>query len=51
VLASDRERLLVALADLLRGDSLFEPVVPRHEQIVDLLPGLIGIDVRIMPEG
>jgi hypothetical protein len=51
VLARDRECLVVALADLLGGDSLFEPVVSRHEQIVDLLPGFIGIDVRIMPEG
>jgi hypothetical protein len=51
VLARNRERLLVALPDLLGGDSLFEPVVSGHEQIVDLLPGLIGVDVRIMPEG
>src|SRR4029453_12399829 len=34
-LARDLERLLVALPRLRRVDSLFEPVVPRHEQLLD----------------
>jgi preprotein translocase subunit SecG len=50
VLAGDRERLLVALADLLCGDSLLEPVVSGQEQVVDLLPGLVGVHRGIMLE-
>jgi hypothetical protein len=37
VLARHRERLLVALPDLLGGDALLQAVVARQEQIVDLL--------------
>ena len=50
VLAGDRERLLVALADLLRRHALLEPVVARQEQIVDLAPGLVGVHLRIMAD-
>jgi hypothetical protein len=37
-LARDRQRLLVALADLLRGDALLQAVVAGQEQLVDPLP-------------
>ena len=37
VLAGDRERLLVALPDLLGRDALLQAVVARQQQIVDLL--------------
>jgi len=37
VLARDRERLLVALPDLLGGHSLLQAVVARQKQVVDLL--------------
>jgi hypothetical protein len=48
VLSGDRERLFVALADLLGGDALLEPVVPGQEQLVDLLSGLVGVHAGIM---
>jgi CheY-like chemotaxis protein len=37
VLACQRERVLVRLAHLLRGDALLQPVVTRDEKLLDLL--------------
>jgi hypothetical protein len=38
-LARDRQRLLVALPDLLRRDALLQAVVAGEEQVVDFFPG------------
>jgi hypothetical protein len=46
VLARERERLLIALADLLRRHALLQPVVSGDEQVVNLLAGLVLIDAR-----
>ena len=51
MLAGDGERLLVALTDLLGGDALLEPVVARQDQIMDFLPRLVGVHLRIMLDG
>jgi hypothetical protein len=37
-LASQRKRLFVASAHLLRLDALFQPVVAGHEQLLDACP-------------
>ena len=50
MLAGDRERLLVALADLLGGDALLQPVVAGQEQVVDLLPCLVLVHRGILAE-
>ena len=39
----DGERLLVALPRLLRVDALLEPIVTRHEKLLDSLPRLVGL--------
>ena len=46
-----RERLLVALADLLDRDALLEPVVAGQEQVVDLLARLSLVHDRNLPRG
>jgi hypothetical protein len=46
VLAGDRQRLLVARADLVDRDALLEAVVARQEQVVDLLPCLVVADAE-----
>jgi CheY-like chemotaxis protein len=46
VLARHRERLLVALPDLLRRDALLQPVVSRDEQVVNSLAYVFGGDLR-----
>ena len=45
-LACRLERLLVALADLLRGDALLQPVVAGHEQPLDPRARLIACSHR-----
>ena len=37
------QRILVVLADLLRGNALFEAVVARQEQVVDLLTSFVRV--------
>src|SRR3954468_11051205 len=53
VLARQRERLLVARADLVGRDALFQAVVPGQEVVVDLLPGFIGVHfpTTVLPHG
>jgi hypothetical protein len=46
-LASQLERLLIALPRFLDGDTLLEPVVARHEQALDLGSNLIARGVHI----
>jgi CheY-like chemotaxis protein len=46
-LASQLERLLVALARFLDGDALLEPVVARNEQPLDLGSNLVARGVHI----
>src|SRR5581483_8073119 len=46
VLARDRERPLVALPDLLDRHALLQPVVARHEQVVDLRARLVLVHRR-----
>jgi preprotein translocase subunit SecG len=52
-LTRDRERLLVALSDLHQGDPLLQPVVARHEELLDALTGVVGhrrsLDARCYP--
>jgi len=43
VLACKLQRLLVARADLLRGNTLLEPVVAGQEVVVDLAAGFVLI--------
>jgi hypothetical protein len=45
VLACDRERLLVALPDLLGRDSLLQAVVAGQQEIVDLLACLCFVHI------
>src|SRR5438094_330616 len=40
------ERLLVALTHLRRVDALLEPVVARHEELLDPLPGSLPLHKR-----
>src|SRR5262245_65741098 len=41
-LARDRERGLVALAHLVEGDTLLQPIVPGHQELLDPLAGVVG---------
>src|SRR6185369_4115223 len=48
-LAGHRESLLVGLSDLLVGDPLLEPVVPRHEQLLDSFACVDGHLRSVLP--
>ena len=45
----DRQRLLVALARLLRVDSLLEPVVARDQQSLDPLTDVVALHIPTVP--